>query len=356
MTLTGVIMPAASDESPASGALQPVANRPLVCHVLDQLQLARVDSVALVFPAWGLDELRAAVEQEGPPGLEVAFVSYGGEGGVERALDAVADLVGEGACLVHAADGLLTQPLAELVQALEDDGSPDLLAFVHRSAESSTALATRRVLRIAGHPMNGQALELAGVCLFGPGALSRVREGRWWRDGRLDLASISERLVDAGARMAVRPIDGWLQHRGSTSMLLELNRFLLDLRSQQAAGRHGAVEDAAQLDDSNRIEGCVVIHPTARIEASTIVGPAIIGAGAAVLNAYIGPYTSIGEGVHIEGAEIERSIILPAARITHIGGRLVGSVVGRDARVFRDFSLPRALRLNVGDGGEVALC
>jgi hypothetical protein len=40
----------------------------------------------------------------------------------------------------------------------------------------------------------------------------------------------------------------------------------------------------------------------------------------------------------------------------HVGGRLVASVVGRDARVFRDFSLPRALRLRVGDGTEVALC
>lgn len=40
----------------------------------------------------------------------------------------------------------------------------------------------------------------------------------------------------------------------------------------------------------------------------------------------------------------------------HVGGRLVASVVGRDARVFRDFSLPRALRLRVGDGTEAALC
>jgi len=37
-------------------------------------------------------------------------------------------------------------------------------------------------------------------------------------------------------------------------------------------------------------------------------------------------------------------------------GRIVASVVGRDARVFRDFSLPRAMRLRVGDGTEVALC
>ena len=73
-----------------------------------------------------------------------------------------------------------------------------------------------------------------------------------------------------------------------------------------------------------------------------------------MLDSYIGPYTSIGADVRIEGAEVERSIILPGASIMHIGGRLVGSVVGRDARVFRDFSLPRALRLNVGDGGEVS--
>jgi hypothetical protein len=39
----------------------------------------------------------------------------------------------------------------------------------------------------------------------------------------------------------------------------------------------------------------------------------------------------------------------------HVGGRPVASVLGRQARVFRDFSLPRALRLRVGDGTEVAL-
>jgi hypothetical protein len=40
----------------------------------------------------------------------------------------------------------------------------------------------------------------------------------------------------------------------------------------------------------------------------------------------------------------------------HVGSRLVSSVVGRDARVFRDFSVPRAVRLRVGDGTEIALC
>jgi hypothetical protein len=44
------------------------------------------------------------------------------------------------------------------------------------------------------------------------------------------------------------------------------------------------------------------------------------------------------------------------AKITHVGGRLVSSVIGHEARVSRDFSLPRALRLRIGDGAEVAFC
>ncbi len=144
----------------------------------------------------------------------------------------------------------------------------------------------------------------------------------------------------AGASTRANPLD-----------LLELNQIALDRLeiSQRRANGNGS-------DNGNRIEGRVQIHRDASVRASVIVGPTVIGRGARVTDAYIGPYTSIGEDARIEGAEIERSIIASGASITHIGGRLVASVVGRDARIFRDFSLPRALRLRVGHGTEVALC
>jgi glucose-1-phosphate thymidylyltransferase len=47
--------------------------------------------------------------------------------------------------------------------------------------------------------------------------------------------------------------------------------------------------------------------------------------------------------------------VLSNAAILHIGGRLEGSVVGRGARVVRDFSVPRGLRLHVGDDARVIL-
>jgi glucose-1-phosphate thymidylyltransferase len=145
----------------------------------------------------------------------------------------------------------------------------------------------------------------------------------------------------------LQEITGWYRYQGNRHDLLELNRIALDRIVS-------SVPEEVEL--SNRLEGPLDIDPTATIRDSVIVGPAVIGPGAIIQDAYIGPWTSIGAGARIEGAEIERSIVSTGASITHVGGRIIGSFVGHDARVFRDFSLPRALRLWIGGGDEVALC
>lgn len=165
-------------------------------------------------------------------------------------------------------------------------------------------------------------------------------------DGQVDLTAVADHIAEAGGTLQVRLVDAWRHYTGDALDLLELNRAVLDeLRTNLTR----------PSNNGNRIEGRVLIHESASVRASVIVGPAVIGPGAQITDAYIGPYTSIGAGARVEGAEIERSIILPGASITHVGGRLIASVVGRNARIFRDFSLPRALRMRVSEGDEVAL-
>jgi glucose-1-phosphate thymidylyltransferase len=138
----------------------------------------------------------------------------------------------------------------------------------------------------------------------------------------------------------------WWRFRGGSEALLEGNRFALEgIRADY---------ERAQLVDS-RIQGPVIAHPDATIESSVVRGPAIVGARAHLREAYVGPYTSVGEDVTIEGAEIEHSVVLPEASISHLGGRLEASVIGPKSKVFRDFRLPRALRLAIGEGAEVSL-
>jgi glucose-1-phosphate thymidylyltransferase len=357
MVAKGLITPAAglfAGSGAADTALARVANRPIVCHVLDAMLQARVAEVALLVPASMSEQLRACVQADGPAELAVEYVVYE-DGAPERALARVGDFAADSPCVVHAANGLLTQPLAPLLSTLED-GERDLVAFVHRqpAASGSIGLAARRMLRLTGVREEDRALDLAGACVFGGGTLREALAMHAWRCGELDLVAVAERLVDGGAGVSIERVSGWRSYTGEATDLLECNRIAFDALSRDPA--QDATEMAGSESEGNRIEGYVEAHATACVRSSVIVGPATLGPGAQVVDSYIGPYTSIGADVRIEGAEVERSIILRGASITHIGGRLVGSVVGRDARVFRDFSLPRALRVNVGDGGEVALC
>lgn len=163
----------------------------------------------------------------------------------------------------------------------------------------------------------------------------------------MDLTGLAAQIEAEGGAFQVLPVTGWRRYAGNPVDLLELNRIALDRMHHDMNRPSGR---------GNLIEGRVWIHEKASVRTSVIVGPAVVGPDAEIADAYIGPYTSIGAGARIEGAEIERSIIAAGASIMHVGSRMVASVVGRDARVFRDFSLPRAFRLRVGDGTEIALC
>jgi glucose-1-phosphate thymidylyltransferase len=144
----------------------------------------------------------------------------------------------------------------------------------------------------------------------------------------------------------VEDIEGLLPGHGDHESLLAANRAMLERLDS---------DETEQGGDGSRIQGPVVVHPTASVVRSTLRGPLIIGPHASITDAYVGPYTSIGAGVVLEGAEIEHSIVLPEAQLRFVGTRMESCVIGRGARVVRTFERPAALRLTLGDSAEVVL-
>jgi len=327
--------------------LQRVANRPILCHVLDALLEAGVLETAIVATPDVAPEIAACVGGEGPSGISVRHIVDDATATGGGALAAAADFVGEAPCLLHRADGLLGQPI---LSALEDQDEPRhdavLLVQERESRDRRLRLVPSMMREDAGG--DGSLLEagLAGACLLGAGVLARLRSSRC-AEHPLDFAALAAAVAQAGGSTRVRFARRWRHFTGDALELLDMNRAILD-------GLTG--EAIADPDDGNRFEGAVAIHPSARVSSSIVIGPVIIGADALISDSYIGPHTSIAERVRIEGAELERSIVLAEASIVHVGSRLVASVVGRQAHIFRDFSMPRALRLQVGEGDEVALC
>ncbi|MBI2555297.1 MAG: glucose-1-phosphate thymidylyltransferase, partial [Candidatus Rokubacteria bacterium] len=86
-----------------------------------------------------------------------------------------------------------------------------------------------------------------------------------------------------------------------------------------------------------------------------IRGPAIIGKGAMIENAYIGPFTAVGDQVVIRGSEVEHSIILEGSSISDVGGRIESSLVGRNVVIYRSESKPKSYNLMLGDRSQIGL-
>lgn len=326
-------------------ATEPVGNRPIAHHVLDALESAGASEIVVASSARAAGAVRDCMTDRGPRGARLEFIEHPTPMQLTSALSLAAPLVEDAACIVHVAGGLLAEPLVSLAETLDD--GPDAVLMVHQAPAPHERLSAsaQSILHLAELDPKRSSLGVAGVWAFGPGVMRRAAVGPVGsRDG---IAQVAERITSSGGTIHIRLADAWRDYRGAPADLLELNRIVLDRLD-------GAVHRA--VADDNQIEGRVWIHEGATVRNSVIVGPTVIGDGAHVSDAYVGPYTSIAAGARVEGAEIERSIIASGASIVHVGDRLVASVVGRNARVFRDFALPRALRLRVGEGTEVALC
>jgi glucose-1-phosphate thymidylyltransferase len=127
--------------------------------------------------------------------------------------------------------------------------------------------------------------------------------------------------------------------------MLEANRLILDDLEERVEG---------ELVDC-RVEGRVVVEPGSRLERTTVRGPAIIGAGSTLTDAYVGPYTAIGNDVTIEHAELEHCIVLSGSSLRQLEYRVEASLIGRNVTIGRGPALPKAYRFVVGDNAEIQI-
>ena len=151
-----------------------MANRPIVCHVLDALLQAGVREAAVLAPPDVADEIAACVDGERPAGIHVRhLLQEPGRDG--ETLRAVAEFVGDAPCILHRADGLLGQPLSPFVELLSEEPSDALLLVWEDGRETKRLrLVQQRLLTALEDGVTPTPAGIAGVCLFGPGALGRL--------------------------------------------------------------------------------------------------------------------------------------------------------------------------------------
>lgn len=341
IAIEGSATGSAAPWAPRDPALLPVANRPLVLHAADALRRAGADEVLVAADA---DAAARIAEALGAEADDLVFVVAPEAASAAEAILAAHDRLEGHRFLVHVGEGMLVRDHGTLATALADDGADATVFFHSGPATEPPRFSLRRRAESSDEPDH----RLAGVHAFGPRFLRALAATAAAADGRVRLADAVDRLADDGGRVQGGVLQDWWAHHGAPEDLLAVNRRVLD-ELEQAGG--AVAENLA----GTRLDGRVHIHPTAQVRGSVVRGPVIIGAHARVTDSYVGPYTSIGDGATIDNAEIAASVVLPRARIRHVGVRVEDSIVGAGASVGRDFGLPKAMRLLVGRDAQITL-
>jgi glucose-1-phosphate thymidylyltransferase len=330
--------------------LVPVANKPVLFYGLDSMAAAGIREVGIIIAPETGQEIRDAVGDGSAFGLEITYIEQPEPLGLAHALLTAEGFLAGAPFVMYLGDNLLRDGIAELVDTFRRE-EPDALILLtpvpdpehYGVAELDDA---GRVARLVEKPPEPETdLALVGVYMFTRSVFDAARAIEPSARGELEITDAIQQLIDSGQRVDPHIVRGWWKDTGQVQDMLEANRLILDDIEERVEG---------ELIDS-RVEGRVAIEPGARLERTTVRGPAIIGRDAVLTDAYIGPYTAIGSGVVVTNAEIEHAIVLEGSSIRDLGGRIEASLIGKNVAIARSPDLPRAYRFVIGDNAEIAI-
>jgi len=328
--------------------LVPVANKPILFYGLEALAASGIREIGIVVGDTH-QEIRDAVGDGRRWGVAVTYIPQAAPLGLAHAVLTAEPYLRGRPFVMYLGDNLIREPLAPLVLRFRSEApnAQILLAKVPNPQEFGVAeLRDGRVVRLVEKPKTPPSdLALVGIYMFDDHVFDAARAiSPSWR-GELEITDAIQRLIDGGLTVRPHVIEGWWKDTGKLEDLLEANRIILDTLESRVDG---------EVQESE-LTGKVVVEAEARVVRSHIRGPAIIGRGALVENAYVGPFTSIGDGVTLRASELEHSIVLEGSTITGVVGRIENSLIGRNVTVYRADSKPRAYNLMLGDRSQVGL-
>jgi glucose-1-phosphate thymidylyltransferase len=329
--------------------LVPVANKPVLFYGLEAMAAAGIEEVGVIIAPETGDEIREAAGDGERFGVSIEYIVQDEPRGLAHAVLTAEPFLGDTPFVMYLGDNLLRDGITDLVDAFRRE-RPEALILLTPVADPENygvaELNGNKVARLVEKPKEPRTdLALVGVYMFGPAIFDAARAIEpSWRD-ELEITDAIQHLVDSGQRVDPHIVHGWWKDTGRVEDMLDANRLILDDLEERIDG---------ELVDS-KVEGRVVIEAGARLEHATVRGPAIVGAGAKIVDAYIGPYTAIGENVTIRGAELEHSIVMAGSSIHDLEGRVEASLIGKDVSISRSPALPRAYRFVVGDHAEIAI-
>jgi glucose-1-phosphate thymidylyltransferase len=330
--------------------LIPVANKPILFRVIECIRDAGITEIGIVVGDTE-EEIRRAVGRGDRWGVRVTYIRQEAPLGLAHAVKVSRDFLGDERFVMFLGDNVIQGGISGLISEFANSDYDCQIVLTHVDMPEQYGVAELdeqgRVIRLVEKPKDPPSdLALVGIYMFNHHIFEAVEHiTPSWR-GELEITDAIQWLIEHNYTVHPYIHRGWWIDTGRPGDMLEANSLVLE---ELTPCIEGYVDRASQVDSR------VIIEKGAEVINSVIRGPAIIGEHSRIINAYIGPFTSIYHHVVIENAEVSRSIVLEYSQIRDLDQRIEDSLIGRHVVIQRSPIRPRAYKFTLGDHSQLGL-
>lgn len=332
--------------------LVPVANKPILWYGIEGIVAAGITDIGIIISPETGEEVKAKTGAGDRFGANITYILQQEPAGLAHAVKVAQDFLGDSPFIMYLGDNLIQNQLTPFLESFQQQHLDALILLRPVSNPSAFGVAkvdaSGRVLQLVEKPKQPPSnLALVGIYYFSSAIHEAIDQIKPSARGELEITDAIQRLIDLQKPVEACILDGWWLDTGKKDDLLEANRIILDTQLTPAI--------QGQLDSQSQAIGRVQIGSGTKVINSSIRGPVIIGSNCHIENCFIGPYTSIADGVTLIEADLEHSVILQNAKIAGIHQRIVDSVIGQRAHLGLATQRPKAVRFMIGDDCHIEL-
>lgn len=332
--------------------LVPVANKPILWYGIESIVAAGITDIGIIISPETGEEIRQTTGNGEQFGAKITYIRQEQPAGLAHAVKTAQSFLGDYPFIMYLGDNLIEDNLSPFLDSFHQQSLDALILLRKVSNPSAFGVAkvdeTGKVLYLVEKPKEPPSnLALVGIYFFAPTIHQAIASIQPSGRGELEITDAIQELINQNKAVEANKLLGWWLDTGKKDDLLEANRIILDTSLEIAL--------QGEIDPNSQAIGRVQIGQGTKIINSTIRGPVIIGENCHIENCFIGPYSSVANGVKLIDADIEHSVILKDATIIGIHQRIVDSVIGRRAKLEIAPQRPKALRFMIGDDSHVEL-
>ena len=327
--------------------LIPIANRPVIEHILGTLNQAGVTDIGIVVGPTTQISFQNALRDGSSLGVRLTYIVQDDPRGLAHAVSCAQGFVGDDPFLLYLGDNLLEAGVTGLVEKFAATAADAVITLYPVEDPSHFGVAEvdgDRIVRVVEKPARPVSnLAIVGAYVFTPAIFSAISRIRPSARGELEITDAIQRMIDDGLRVLPHRISGWWRDVGRPTELLAANAQLLEQISTRVEGT---------ISRDCAVDGEVVVGKRSRLKNCTLIGPVMIGDGVSCADSRIGPNVSIGDDVVLNRATIRESILLSGAEVEEVS--LANSLIGRGT-IVKKTPTERDHTLLLGDHCRVEL-